>query len=219
MLSLAGALAVAVYLDRGDPASAERAIAREIEFLLERGEVVERRIPVTRRHWWHFFRVSHGALVATDRRLLYLAVPPANLLHRESGPVEIDLLGWPYADGVAVARSRALPGRPAAVHLAGGGQSEMLLLAGRDLRRADTLFALVGRHLEELRATREAERRAVEAAREAARRAVYHQVRPGESLTLLAVRYGASIDSLRAWNALTTDRIRAGQRLLVKPER
>lgn len=219
LLTITGALALAVYLDRGDPPRSARAIEREIEFVLERGEVVERRVPVTRRHWWHFFRVSHGALIATDRRVLYIGVPPASLLHRDAGPAETDVRAWSYAEGLAVARSRALPGRPAAVHLAGAGGSEMLLLAGRDLRQADTLFALVGRHLEELRATREAERRAVEAARDAARRAIYHQVRPGESLTLLAVRYGANIDSLRAWNGLTTDRIAAGQRLLVKPER
>lgn len=95
----------------------------------------------------------------------------------------------------------------------------MLLLAGRNLRGADSLFSIVGRHQAELRASREAEERAMEATRAASRRAIYHEVRPGESLALLAARYGASLDSLRVWNGLANDRIVTGQRLVVKPER
>lgn len=219
VLSIGAAVTLAVYLDRGDPAGAARAIGRELEFRLERGEVVEQTIPVVRRHWWHFFRVSHGILVATDRRLIFLSVPPQRLLRIGDELLEMEHASWRYTDGVTVARSRPLPGRPAPIHLSGGGRAEMLLLAGRNVRGADSLFSIVGRHQAELRASREAEERAMEATRAASRRAIYHEVRPGESLALLAARYGASLDSLRVWNGLAYDRIVAGQRLKVKPER
>ncbi len=45
----------------------------------------------------------------------------------------------------------------------------------------------------------------------------YHRVRAGESIWLIARRYGVSQNQLRSWNGLTSDTIRVGQRLRVAP--
>ncbi len=45
----------------------------------------------------------------------------------------------------------------------------------------------------------------------------YHTVRSGESLGTIARKHGASVAQLRKWNHLSSDRIHAGQRLVVRP--
>lgn len=45
-----------------------------------------------------------------------------------------------------------------------------------------------------------------------------HDVEAGEYLGLIAERYGVTVDQLKTWNALATDRIRIGQALVVSPE-
>lgn len=47
------------------------------------------------------------------------------------------------------------------------------------------------------------------------RHRVTHVIRPGETLSSIARRYGASVTSLKAWNGLEGNAIRAGQRLTV----
>ena len=47
---------------------------------------------------------------------------------------------------------------------------------------------------------------------------VVHRVKPGENLTLIAKRYGVSVDSLRQANRLKRDGlIRPGQELVILP--
>ncbi len=43
-----------------------------------------------------------------------------------------------------------------------------------------------------------------------------HTVRSGESLGLIAKRYGVSVSELKRWNGLRSDLIRAGQKLVLQ---
>ncbi len=45
----------------------------------------------------------------------------------------------------------------------------------------------------------------------------YHEVKPGDTLTRLASRYGVSIDDLKTWNKLEGEKILLGQKLKVSP--
>jgi beta-glucosidase-like glycosyl hydrolase len=44
-----------------------------------------------------------------------------------------------------------------------------------------------------------------------------HEVKPGDTLTRIASRYGVSIEDLKAWNNLEGDKILLGQKLKVSP--
>ena len=54
------------------------------------------------------------------------------------------------------------------------------------------------------------------AAKPAAAKTVTHTVRSGESLSVIAERYGTSVSRLKSLNKLRSDRIKAGQKLVVR---
>ncbi|MBL8959515.1 MAG: LysM peptidoglycan-binding domain-containing protein [Gemmatimonadetes bacterium] len=201
---------------RSDAGATQRLAVAERAVLLEAGEVVLAEAPVAQRLWWDFFRSTHGVLAATDRRLLFVGIPPEPLLHRAAGPFEVVDASFRFAGAVGV-REATTRSRGLRVRLASGTQVvglEATAAAAPAMRAVlDTMRA----RRDQLRAAAEAERRAVEATSAASRRATYHLVQPGEALESIARRYGTTTDSLLAWNALGASRIVAGQRLLVRP--
>ena len=205
-----------LFLHRGDPEGSARIANRELELVLEREESIEHRVPVMQRHWWNYFRVTHGVLAATNRRILYMGVPPEELFPHEAEPLELEQASWRYDVPLAVRRDRVFFDTRAGITLVGDHTSGTFAIASRDAPRLDSVLAVMSRSQAVIRASQEAERRAAEAAAEAARQPIYHLVRRGETLEQLAQRYGAELDSLRAWNELRTDRIKVGERLLVK---
>jgi hypothetical protein len=158
-------------------------------------------------------------LAATDRRLLYVGTPPEPVFRREEEPAELEEASWRYEQPIDVHRERMFLGTLEGLVLSADSVRERFAVAAHDVARLDTVLAVITRRRAEMRAIQEAERRALEVAAEASRRPVTHVTREGESLVLLAARYGTSVDSLRAWNSLASDRIKVGQRILVKPGR
>lgn len=199
-----------------DAAGARRLAVAERAALLEGGERILAEAPVVQRLWWDYFRGTHGVLAATDRRLLYVGIPPEPLLHRGDALRDVADASFRFARGVGVREEpRRRGGRT--LHLASGTQQVALEASPNAAPALQAVLDTMRRRIDDLRAAADAERRAVEASSAAARRATYHLVQPGEALEFIARRYGTTTDSLLAWNGLTTPRIVAGQRLLVRP--
>ena len=201
---------------RGDAGTTRRLAVAERAVLLEPGEVVLAEVPVAQRLWWDFFRSTHGVLAATDRRLLFVGIPPEPLLHRTAGPFEVVDASFRFARAVGVREGSSRRGG-LRLRLASGTQQVALEAMAVDAPAMRPVLDTMRTRIDHLRAAGEAERRAVEASSAAARRATYHLVQPGEALESIARRYGTTTDSLMAWNALGAPRIVAGQRLLVRP--
>lgn len=211
--------AFAFLLHRGDPEGAARIANAEIEAALDPGERVLERVAVRQRYWWDYYRQTHGILAATDRRLLYVGVPPEPLLRGVDGPPELTQASFPYSRPLEIDRGRVFLGTSRGLTLTGPTSRETFAVAQHELPRLDAVLGVVTSNLDALRTVADAERRATEAAAAAARRPIYHLVQPGEALDVIARRYGVTVDSLLAWNALTDTRIRVGNRLLVRPGR
>ncbi|MEP7381271.1 MAG: LysM domain-containing protein [Gemmatimonadota bacterium] len=207
-----------LILHRGDAEGSARLANAEIAQLLARGEQVEERVAVMQRNWWDYFRVTHGILAATDRRLLFVGIPPAPLLVHEYEPPEYLERSIPFDRGIVVTLARQFLGTAPGVQLTEGASRDAFAFSSDERGRMDSVLAVLSQRQETLRLASEAERRATEATVAASRRAIYHLVQRGEALDMIARRYGVSPDSIVAWNALPSTRINAGKRLLVKPE-
>lgn len=216
-VSALSGIAFVLFIHRGDAEGSARIANREADLLLERGEVVERRLPLMQRYWWDHFRVTHGVLVATDRRLLFVGIPPGPLIPREPEPPELVELSFPYDRLLEVRRARVFLGTRAGMVLRTNEGTTTFALDALDRARADSIADVVRRRQGDLAAAADAERRATEVAVAASRRAIYHLVQRGEALEFIARRYGVPTDSLVKWNELQGTRINAGRRLLVKP--
>ena len=97
-------------------------------------------------------------------------------------------------------------------------------VSGATQSSVDSLLAQLRWRYDSLRAVgreRREERRARDRARVAeiynGRREWYHTVRRGDALASIAKMFDTSPDSLRKWNQVEGNRIRIGQKLLVKP--
>jgi hypothetical protein len=206
-----------LFIHRGDAEGSARIANREVELMLGRGETIDWRAPVMARHWWNYFRVTHGVIAATNRRLLYVGVPPEEILPREPEPQRLEESSFPYDRPIDVWRGRVFLGTLTGVVIRTPGQLRTLGVAASERARLDSVLTLMARRQTEIRDRDEAEREAALRAAFIARLPVYHEVLRGEALELIARQYSVTVEQLQEWNNLPTPRIRIGQNLLVKP--
>jgi hypothetical protein len=214
VLAIIGTL---LFIHRGDAEGSARIANREVELVLERGESIDWRTPVMARHWWHYFRVTHGVLAATNRRLVYVGVPPEDILPREPEPQLLEESSFPYDRPIDIWRGRVFLGSLSGIILRAPGQLRTFGVASSELVRLDSVLTLMRTRQKAIRDSDESERQKALSTADAARRPVYHLVQRGDALELIAQRYNVTVEQLQAWNTLLTPRIKVGQSLLVKP--
>ena len=214
VLAIIGTL---LFIHRGDAEGSARIANREVELILERGETIDWRAPVMARHWWHYFRVTHGLLAATNRRLLYVGVPPEEILPREPEPQLLEESTFPYDRPIDIWRGRVFLGTLTGIIIRSPGQLRTFGVASTERSRLDSVLTLMAARQQEIRRRDEDERDKALRTAFIARLPVYHEVTRGDALELIARQYNVTVEQLQEWNNLSTPRIRMGQSLLVKP--
>lgn len=217
LLIVGGVLALSTVLS---PIGARRAArqAGDAELLaeLDPGERVLARAYVSQRNWWDNFRESFGVLAATDRRLLFIGVPPAPWVREVAGgPPELRTRSFPYDLPFTADTRRLLAGTSLGVVVRTTFDDVPFLVPRGEREHARDIERVVERAL--------VARTEALARDQAARVAppppapVYgaHVVRSGDAVTTLARRYRTTPDVIRQLNRLPNDRIRIGQRLRV----
>jgi hypothetical protein len=227
---------IALHAYRADPRDARVFAERELQLtVLRPNERVVAMVSVWQRPLIDYFRATRGIFVVTDGpadathpvggRLIYLGLQPRDPLSPADAPPTFDQREWPIDTLVRVEPTRTFFYVAHALAVAAPREPRLVMgYPAGAAADAQAARAIVRKKYAELRAIgwqRREERRARDRARLVqvyeGRRRWYHTVKRGEALSSIATLYGATPDQVRLWNNLVGDRIKVGQRLLVKP--
>ena len=207
------------FMRHVDAPKAWAAADRELQGgMLHFGEKVERKAKVFMRRPSDYYRGANGVLYATNDRLIFIGVAPGSKFESEDAPPLIVSQEFPNdtllsmkagrlyfltAHGVRVSR----PGTPRGDFAAIRSQQAAL----------DSLVDYVNSVHETQRRDAAAERRLRSAVAALINEPIYYTVKRGDALFSIARKFDTTPDQLRQWNQLEGDRVKIGQRLLVKP--
>jgi hypothetical protein len=186
--------------------------------MLQYGEKVQRKAEVFVRRPSDYYRGADGILYATNYRLIFIGVAPGQKLDAPDAPPTIVTEEFPN-DTLMQLKSRRLyfltargitvthPGVPTGDFAAVSGQEPAL----------ESLAKYVNSVHQTQRAAAATERRLRQAVTTLVNEPIYYTVKRGDALSLIATKFDATPDQIRQWNQLVGDRVKIGQRLLVKP--
>ena len=215
-LLLAG---LAVHIYRTHPRPARALVERELrEGILAEGEQLSRTVPVFRRRPSDYFRATRGVLALTNRRLVYVGLAPRDILGPEDPVPAFESTEFASDTTLAVSAGHALLGATRAIVLVHRGERDAFGVADEHWGDAHAIIDEIETRHAAQRAEAARLRREAAIADSIARAPRWHVVQRGEALSTIATTYSTTPEQLRALNSLTSDRIRVGQRLLVKPQ-
>ena len=216
LLVVAAVVAYLITL-RPDVTGARKLARSELLVMMEPTERVQAAAWTRRREWWDGFRETYGILALTDRRVLFVGIPPRELISPERGPQQFVIMQLARDATLRVRRSRVDLGTVAGVTIE--NDRERLAFASNDGAGVDSVLADVTRGRRSDAATVELAQRTRQYEQRVSEKAVWHVVAAGDALTSIAARYGTTDAQLTALNHLSSTTIKIGQRLLVKSGR
>jgi hypothetical protein len=210
---------LSVHVYRTQPRPARTLVERELHGgLLAPGEAVQKAVTVFRRRPSDYFRATRGVLALTDRRLLYVGLAPRDILGPEETLPVFESRDFPTDTMITVSPSRTLLGAARAIVLQRHGDRNTFGVPDDEWNDARSIMSAIAARQTVQRG--EAMRQARERARadSIARAPKWHVVARGEALSTIAAAYGTTPERIRELNSLVGDKIKVGQRLLVKPQ-
>ena len=215
---------LALYVRRAEPRDARAIVERELQTnVLEPGERVVRSVNVFRRNGADYYRQTRGVLALTDRRLIYLGAPPRDITGSSDAPPTFDQRVFRIDTLTDLNTSFALLGFARALVVDSPGDDVKLGIPSGQWPKAKLLQeAWTGRHRKLASIgvwagkVREARADLQKQLEEYRRQPVYHVVRPGDAISAIASWYETSVDSIAQLNGIVNNRIRVGQRLLIR---
>ncbi|HEY9225969.1 MAG TPA: LysM domain-containing protein [Gemmatimonadaceae bacterium] len=224
-IAIAIVVQFAVHMARTDPRDTRAIAERELQLnTLEPGEQVLRSVSVFKRPAINYFRATRGVLVLTNKRLIYLGLEPRDLLAAPDLPPTFEQREFAFDTLVRVSASRTFFGIAKAIAITTPYETLKLGVPSGAWPKADLMIVAMNvKHDRAVAASAEqraflekaeAQRKATEAGR---RKAKFYMVKRGDALASIATMWNTTPDKLRQWNRLPDNRIRVGQRLMVKP--
>lgn len=212
-------IGLAVHVYRTEPRPARTLVERELRGgLLAPDEHVERIAAVFQRRPGDYLRATRGIVALTDKRLIYVGIAPRDILGPEESAPAFESRDFALDTATRVVAGRAMLGAVHAIVLRQDGDRQVFAVGGDAWPDAEAIIATIGAHHEAQRTEAARNRRAQELADSVARAPKWHVVAAGDALSTIATMYNTTPEQLRTLNSLTSDKIRIGQRLLVKPQ-
>jgi LysM repeat protein len=164
-----------------------------------------------------YYRGANGILYATNDRLIFIGVAPGSKFESSDAPPMIVSMEFPNdtlldvhgtrlyfgtAHGVQVTH----PGVPRGEFAASSGENEAL----------DSLSDYVNSINATQRKEAAREKRLRQAVAALIKEPLYYKVKRGDALFSIARRFETTPEQIQKWNQLEGDRVKIGQRLLVK---
>jgi len=207
------------FMRHVDAPKAWTAAERELQGdMLQYGETVVRKAKVFMRRPNDYYRGSNGVLYATNDRLIFIGVAPGSKFEDDDAPPMIvsqefpndtllDLKGTRLYLMTAHGIRATHPGVPRGEFAASGGEEAAL----------DSLADYVNSIHAAQRAEAAREKRLRQAVDALIREPLYYTVKRGDALFSIARKFETTHEQIQQWNQLVGDRVKIGQRLLVKP--
>jgi len=210
---------VGVHVYRTQPRPARTFVERELHGgVLAKGESVLKVVTVFRRRASDYFRATRGILALTDRRLVYVGLAPRDVLGPEEPLPVFETREFAIDTMLNASSSRTLLGAARALVLERHGDRTAFGVPDDEWLDARSIMSSIAARQTVQRGEAERIRRQRAAADSARRAPTWHVVKRGEALSTIASMYGTTPERLRELNSLAGDKIKAGQRLLVKPQ-
>jgi hypothetical protein len=208
-----------LFMRHVDAPKAYTAADRELQGgMLQYGEKLQRKAKVFTRRPSDYYRGASGMLYATNDRLIFIGVAPGDKFESADAPATILSQEFPNdtlldmkarrlylltAHGVTVTH----PGVPRANFAAVSGEEASL----------DSLVDYVNATHAAQRSEAAKERRLRQAVTALINEPLYYTVKRGDALFSIARKFDTTPEQIQQWNKLEGDRVKIGQRLLVKP--
>ena len=214
-----GVLGYTLFMRHVDARGAWTAASRELTGgTLHYGEHIERYAKAFQRRPTDYYRSSNGLLAATNDRVIFIGVAPTDKLENEDAPATILQYEFPNDTLLRLRTERVYFMTARGVRISHPGIPTVLIAASPGEEGAlDSLVASENRKVIAKRAAARREKKLRAAVAALINEPIYYVVRRGDALSSIAARFDATNEQIKAWNQLTNDRVKIGQKLTVKP--
>lgn len=207
-----------VFMRHVDAPAAQAAAVRELRGgMLHYGERLVKQAKVYERRPTDYYRGLDGMLFATNDRLLFIGTAPSDKLENPDAPAVIITEEYPNDTLLKVEHRRLFFLTAHGVVIQRPGSQIGQFGANRgDEKSLDDLIAYVTKIHAKQRADAAAETKLRQAVAAMIREPLYYTVKRGDAISLIATKFGTTAEQVRSWNNLTSDRVKIGEKLLVK---
>jgi FOG: LysM repeat len=208
-----------LFMRHVDAPKAWSAADRELQGgMLHYAEKVERKAKVFMRRPSDYYRSANGMLYATNDRLIFIGVAPGSKFESEDAPPVILSQEFPNDTllGMDARRLYFMTAHGVRVSHPGVPRGEFAAVRGQEANLDSLMDYVNGVHTTQRKAAA-SERRLREAVAALIKEPIYYAVKRGDALFSIARKFETTPEQIQQWNQLQGDRVKIGQRLLVKP--
>ena len=208
-----------LFMRHVDAPKAWSAADRELQGgMLHYAEKVERKAKVFMRRPSDYYRSANGMLYATNDRLIFIGVAPGSKFESEDAPPVILSQEFPNDTllGMDARRLYFMTAHGVRVSHPGVPRGEFAAVRGQEANLDSLMDYVNGVHTTQRKAAA-SERRLREAVAALIKEPIYYAVKRGDALFSIARKFETTPEQIQEWNQLEGDRVKIGQRLLVKP--